>query len=304
MASQPWTGKQPSNVEIGRSQETEANVRRQLAARSFYRVGKQVHFGGISLTLVLALVSPLVLLFLPSWGPTLGAVAGAWIFIARFVFGPLEQRQHLKGARAQEAFDCDVLGLPWNDSLVQHVSDEEIRRASGDMKGEASIRDWYPVDSPASWPASVLICQRANAVWARRQHAIYRWVLIGSATAWWIVGIVVAVLHGASLAEYLTTILLPSLPALLDAAELSRAHADAAVTRHELEGQCDSLLRQGTAVEQDLREIQDQLFGLRADGTVIPERFYKLIRSRFEEDMKYAASQQQGDSRSTEQESV
>ena len=148
----------------------------------------------------------------------------------------------------------------------QQNFEEEIRSASGNLAGAEGIRDWYPAAFPASWPESVLTCQRANAVWARRQHAIYRWVLIGAALAWFVIGMVIAGLHHASLAEYLTTILLPSLPALLDAAELSRSHESAAKTRLSLEAQADDLLDGKSANERNLREIQDQLFNLRKDG--------------------------------------
>ncbi|MGH9194290.1 MAG: S-4TM family putative pore-forming effector [Acidimicrobiia bacterium] len=84
------------------------------------------------------------------------------------------------------------------------------------------------------WPTSVLICQRSNAVWARRQHGGYGWALAGLAACWGIVGILIGLLANATLATYLTTIALPSLPALLDASEEARSHFRASAARQRL----------------------------------------------------------------------
>jgi hypothetical protein len=157
------------------------------------------------------------------------------------------------------------------------------------MKGVDKVRDWYPAHEDMAWPTSVLVCQRSNAVWARRQHRLYAYVLYGLAASWWLIGVIVAAVHGATLTEYLVTIALPSLPALLDAAEFARAHAADADKRQLLEDQTDALRRSGNATELDLREIQDQLFSLRRGAPLVPGWFYKIVRGRFEADMRYAA---------------
>ena len=279
----------PSMSQIGVTQDLDVNIRRKLASGSFYRTGKRLHFGGASVAIVLALASPVVLLLAPDAGPALGAVAGAWIFVSRIVLEPFKREFQLKGATAQELFDCAVLGFEWNDALVRRMAEEEIRKASGSMKGAARMRRWYPADKETAWPASVLLCQRANAVWARRQHVTYGRGIAAAAVAWLIIGIVIGVADSASLAEYLTTVALPSLPAFLDAAEMSRRHREAANKRQMLEGQTDALLRSGNATNRDLREIQDQLFTLRLDEPLVPEWFYKLVKPNYDQDMRYAA---------------
>jgi hypothetical protein len=283
------TSSGPTTAEIGATQNQEVNLRRYLAAAHFYKLAKWLYFGGASLTVVLALVSPLVLLFAPDAGPTLGAIAGAWIFVSRLFLEPFKQKLQLKGATAQETFDCSIYRLGWNDALVRRLPEEEIRGASGAMKGADEVRDWYPTDEDLDWPLSVLVCQRSNAVWARRQHRAYAYMLYVAAASWAVIGAVVAILDGASLATYLVTIALPSLPALLDAAEFARAHAVDADKRQLLEDQTDALLRSGTASEHDLREIQDELFTLRRSAPLVPRWFYRLVRPRFEADMRYAA---------------
>lgn len=278
--------------DIGTSQDEERNLRRQLAKAHYYAVAKRQRFVGASFAIVLALGSPLVLLYRPSLGPLLGAIAGAWIFVSRLVLEPWKQRFQAKGAAAQELFDCDVLGLPWNDALVVQPSEEEIRSASKTLVKPRMIekhRGWYPAQVEIDWPKSVITCQRANAVWARRQHRGYGIALLIAASGWGIAGIAVAVIHGAALAEYLTTIALPSLPAMLDAAELSKGHMQASTKRQMLEDETNSLLGTSQVSNESLREIQDQLFGLRRDAPIVAGWFYRMVAAEYEEDMKYAA---------------
>jgi hypothetical protein len=277
--------------QIATAQNQNRNLRRQAAARALYTRAKRLQGAGTALSLAFALLGPVLLFLEPSAGALLGALAGIWLFVTRLLVQPLRDRAKLAGATAQEAFDCDVLGLPWNPALVRKLSDEEI--ASRSRKADlVPFADWYPTDNDASWPSSVIVCQRANAVWARRLHAGYGWVLIGVAVAWGVIGVGAALLKGATLATYLVAVALPSLPALLDAVDVARSHFGAASARRQLEQAIDELLDDTSAVETDrLRENQDQLFTLRRDAPVVPNWFYKLLATRFEEDMRYAASQ-------------
>jgi len=282
---------QPSLGDIREAQRTEPNLRRQLAARAFYRDAKRLQAFGGSVALILALVAPLIRYWDPDAGPVLGAVAGLWIFLARLVVRPLRDRRRQMGAFTQERFDVEVLGLTPNLSLRQIVSEEEIRRASGDAANFANAPAWYPTDADAVWPESVLICQRSNAVWARRQHRSYGLILAAMAGTWFLVGVVVGIASDASLATYLAALALPSLPALLDASELAREHLKAATRRRETEQRISDLMDAGTATETDLRDIQDHLFSLRRGAALVPEWYYKLVAGRFENDMGYAAKQ-------------
>lgn len=55
-------------------------------------MGNRWHFAGTVIALVLALGSPFVLVYKPTLGPTLGAAAGIWIFLARILFEPIKER--------------------------------------------------------------------------------------------------------------------------------------------------------------------------------------------------------------------
>jgi hypothetical protein len=283
----------PSLSDIAVRQNDDTSLRYQLAKAHFYRWAKTLYFAGAVFTVALALVAPVVLLVRPSLGPALGAVAGAWIFVSRLFLDPFRREYQLKGATAQESFDCRVLGLDWNDALVQPLPDEEISAASrAGRRSKTQVeqaKDWYAADGfELAWPRSVLICQRSNAVWACRQHRTYGRASAGAAILWFIVGVIFAVADNAVLGAYLVTILLPSLPAFLDALDLSRAHSSAAQDRELARDQMDVLIQEGHAENADLREVQDQIFRLRQDAPQVPNWFYQVIRPGYEEDMKHA----------------
>lgn len=287
------TSASPDLTTITTRQNDEPNIRRRLASGFFYRRAKWINFGGTTVAVLLAAASPPVLLYAPDLGPTLGAAGGGWIFFSRIALEPLRRKFQLDGVLAQEAFDCDVFGLGWNDSLGHALTDEEIRKASKDARREADVRDWYTPGITLSWPSSVLVCQRCNAVWARRQHSAYGMLLYVLAAAWSVIGVVTAVAHGATLAEYLTTVALPSAPALLDAVEMGKQHRGAAAGRRLLEHRANAQLRVPAAdtAQANMRKVQDQMFALRRDSALVPDWFYKLIKTDYEQDMLYAVQQ-------------
>jgi SMODS-associating 4TM effector domain len=288
----------PNMTEIGVAQDNDRNLRRQEAKDHFYTVGNRYHFWGSAVAILLALASPFVLIYKPEWGPQLGAIAGVWIFASRLLLEPMKQRYQTKGAVAQELFDCDVLGIPWNDALIGQLSEEEIRSASkkfNSSRSKKKHKEWYPADSKMSWPKSVLTCQRSNAVWARRQHYSYGQFLIIASGVWVVVGIGISLQQNASLSQYLTTIALPSLPAVLDSIELAKKHLDASSRRKHLEDETNSLFDSNGVSEEDLREIQDQVFELRRQAPPVAGWFYWALSHRYEEDMRYAASERSQD---------
>ncbi|CAG4927411.1 S-4TM family putative pore-forming effector [Acidithrix sp. C25] len=287
----------PSMHDIGVAQDSNRNLRRQEAKDRFYKIGNRWHFWGASTAIILALASPLVLVYEPDWGPLLGAIAGVWIFMSRLLFEPLKQGCQVKGASAQEMFDCDVLGLTWNDALIRQPSEEEIRSASKRFKDPKSTKKhcgWYPTDIDIAWPRSVITCQRSNTVWARRQHHAYGCFLLVSAFVWAIFGVIIALVQQATLAGYLTTVALPSLPAVLDAVDLSKKHFLASSRRQHLEDETNAMFDKNDSSHEALREIQDQIFDLRRDAPPVAGWFYWILSKTYEEDMRYAAKERAG----------
>jgi hypothetical protein len=278
-------------AEIANAEKTELSRLNQAAKNHFYGRANWVGYTGSIGALLLALCAPVALLKFPAAGPALGAIAGAWIFVTRFGLERLRSEWQLKGVLAQEAFDCNVLGIDWNRSIALPIPPEEIRGAAGELGDEAHDSPWYPSGGKDLWPVSVLICQRANAVWAARQHRAFSYLLTALTVAWALFVVVLALLHGASLGEFLTTLLLPSLPGFLDATELSSRHLRLANTRETINRELEALIRSGSAIPIQIREVQDRLFALRRDGAPVPKIFYERIRADYDRDMHFGAGQ-------------
>lgn len=283
---------EPSMAEIAAAEGTELS-RLHLAAKGhFYRRANLVAHVGLAGAILLAFCGPVVLLEFPAAGPTLGAIAGAWIFVTRIGLERLRAYLQGKGVLAQEDFDCGVLGIEWNHSLGAPLTPEEIRGAAGELQSDAKFEPWYPSYGTDAWPTSVLICQRANAVWAARQHRAFGHLINALTVGWAAFVIILALLHDASLGEFLTTLLLPSLPGFLDATELSSRHLTLARTRDSITEEAEELIRSPKLADPlQIRELQDRLFALRRDGASVPRLFYEWIRADYERDMCFGAEQ-------------
>lgn len=277
-------------AQIAAAERMKLNVLQLRAKQYFYSRAVRADQIGSGISIFLVLIAPFFLLYAPGAGPVLGAIAGAWLFVKRYGTDRLVREWQLKGVRAQEGFDCNVLGISWNHSLAKVLAPEEVHGAASNESDDAKD-PWYPVDIECDWPLSVLICQRSNAVWASRQHRSYAYVLIAAMIAWGCLGVVLALAHSATLQEYLVTVLLPSLPALLELSDLVKRHQWAAGQREAINEHLEGLISREGATDFEIREVQDQLFGLRRDGANVPEWFYRRLRDDFEKDMRYGARQ-------------
>lgn len=234
-------------------------------------------------TVGLALASPVVTILAPGSAELLGALAGAWVLVARTLLIRLEDDDRRRGAVIQEQFDVELFGLPWNESVTgKPVAPEDIVDAAGRV--DAVGLDWYPDTDRLPWPIDVILCQRGSAVWGRRTHAAYATTLAIAAVAWFAVGVGIAVLRELSLAAYLLGLFLPSQPAFLDAADHWQSHRRQAARKAEIENRADELINlhaAGGVVGADAcRTVQDHTFQLRAAGPPVPGWFYRLRRSR------------------------
>lgn len=281
--------------DIASRQNDEVNLRRQAAARNRYSTAKLPDGTVVLGSVVLAGASPLVVLMVPALTEPLAALAGLWLFANRLLFRPMSERLKATGATLQDMYDRRVFGLGDRSAGSTSISAEEVMSWSRGSNLD-EFHDWYPTQTPAPWPRSVLICQRANAVWGRRQHSSYGIVLAVLVVVWFVAGIVFSLIQDMSLRTWLIAVLLPSLPALLDFTEMARDHRAAASARTSIEAEIDRLLREPDAVSlADLDGVQEQLRAVRVLSPLVPDWYYRRVASEFETDMQFAATQQAKD---------
>lgn len=152
------------------------------------------------------------------------------------------------------------------------------------------MRDWYPAKELTDGSRAALICQRSSVAWGQRLHREYAWLLGGLATTVGAIGIGIAAVRGMTLADYLISIFMPSLPALLDAVDFIRAHLTASRVKGELEAEMTESLLAGNGVDFGVcRSFQDRLFTQRGADPVVAEPYYRLRRREYEKHMIEAA---------------
>lgn len=286
---------------IAARQNEPGNIDRMAAARQLYSRAKRAWTLRMLGSIGIAAASPFVALWAEHAGEWLGAIAGGWIVISRFLARPYEHSVATRAADIQEGFDVKVLEVPWNPALgapppVQLVVSAARRHFKRNAdKRRAALADWYADTGTVTPPHDALMCQRANLGWSGRLHAEWATLLIIALVVWAVVGIVVGIVEEFSLSRYLVALLLPSLPALVDAIDVSEEHrrhvrrrAAAERTAH---AEWDAAMA-GTKplVLADVRLIQDSIWQLRREPIRVPNWYYELRKGAFETDMRTSAS--------------
>ncbi len=176
--------------EIMKRQQAPEQLDRLRAQRWLYRKAKGVAFWQFIVAALLpaALVLPLEHSEIPTY-EIVAALAVAGLATELFLD---QRRRHFRGlaARIQEAFDCDVLDLPWRaglagaerpDPATVKALAEAFRAAASQPRGlklADGIEAWYSLNvQTLALERARIECQQTNCVWdfeLRRRYG--RWL--------------------------------------------------------------------------------------------------------------------------------
>ena len=169
--------------DIGNQQNSERQLDKLAAVSFFYSRAKFFLGLQFALTVPAALVLAIIILVIPD--------AKGWTTFYALTVALLEAllldrvQAHYKklGARTQELFDTELLGVPWNKLRAGPKPDsEDILQAATKFKTKSKLdklRDWYPpVASELPLPMARLVCQRANTWWDANLRKKYANALI------------------------------------------------------------------------------------------------------------------------------
>jgi hypothetical protein len=231
----------------------------------------------------------LAALIVPATADYISAAAAAWIVISRALLQPAEQRERQRAASAQELFDTTVFNLPWSRSVTGAQPAVQDIRTWGRHQTEDGVRDWYPDTRPAKHPADVLLCQRATITWARQDHALYARVLRAGVLAAFVTTLIVGVVLGLSLGDYLLRLGVPILPAGLDVLDMATGNAQLASDKVHLEAEASAMLTHAKLTGElpelrTCRELQNGIYATRLKPGV-PQWIYRATRADREADM-------------------
>jgi hypothetical protein len=260
------------------------------AFRRRYAVARRWRLLRVGVGLLIGTVGVLLALLEPSTEEYVSAIAAAWLVFGRTVLDGYEERQRRRGALVQELFDTRVFDLPWNPSAVGSQPAPEDVRNWARRQGDEGLHDWYADTHPAQHPVDVLLCQRAIITWARQDHATYAHLLRWAAGVAFVATVVIGLVLGLSLGEYLLRLGVPVLPACLDVLDIAKANAQVASTKKRLERRADVLLERARTSETppkiaECRELQDGIYATRLLPGV-PSWIYSVTRESRQQNME------------------
>lgn len=286
---------------IATTQNTEKQLLRLAAQRQLYTTAKrvfgwQVILGGpVAIAgAVFVLMRPEFKVYVASWGLLVALCDLFWLT-------PWQKTLRGKAARIQEAFDCDVLGLKWNDLKAGKQPDPEIVKAQSKKYEKwadtmPTLKNWYsPRVDELPLHVGRIVCQRANCWWDSTQRRHY---------ASWLVGIVVfifvlvcglALTGGASLEALLLKGILPLAPALLIAIRQFTEQREAADRLDKLKDHCGTLWKEALSKKSKLvitdmsRNLQDEIFENRRKAPPVLDFIFKRIRTEYETQMDHSS---------------
>lgn len=284
-------------------QNTKKQLQRLGAQRELYSTAKLVFgwqlifTGPVTVTLVvLSIFHPPLKALAVTWGVILTLTDLFWLT-------PWQKRLRDSAARIQEAFDCDVLELPWNDLKVGKKPDPElIKEASDKYKRWASditpIKNWY---SPAVAELPIhmgrIACQRSNCWWDSKQRRRYAVSIVAGVTVVFLILFGLSFLSGITLDSFILKVVVPVSPALLLGIRQYTEQTDAATRLDRLKEHADKLWeaalsgKPANEISTGSRNLQDEIFENRKKSPPVFDFIFKRLRPAYEQHMNFGVEE-------------
>lgn len=281
---------------ISTTQNQPDNLKLLAAQRQLYSEEKTRMAVWIGATLIIAVTGSGVVQALTPYVPLAAFFA---IVLASVEIGYLRtlSEKRANAAKIQELFDCNVLELPWNKFLAgkrpaQDIIDEAVAsfmKKNGEA-GWNKLKNWYTTFDP-NQPIheARLVCQRENLVWDGKIKRTYATIL------YLVVGLIAVLLVGwaivthIDMAQFFGGPAILFLPLLVFGLTHAGIHRRAAQRVDELKQAVDDLNEElasdqytPESLEQESRNLQNEIYHHRADNAPVWDWFYNHIKDRIQ----------------------
>ncbi|MEU3286778.1 S-4TM family putative pore-forming effector [Streptomyces longwoodensis] len=280
---------------IYEAQNTESSLRLLAAQRQTYSDAKLLHFTKLSIILCGGLATAATTFALDPFRPLIGALSGILLLILSITASSREKKKVAAAAAMQEEFDTSVFQLPWvRSGKVHHPSASEVARASMRHKG-GNLRDWYAINAKIARPADVLICQRVNLGWGVATHRAWAAFACALGILLLSVATIFAVLGGLSLMASILGVYVPMIPSVKELIEVWISNSRSAQLKEEADRSAGEMweavvVKGKLPTEAQCRKLQDVILSGRRKNALIPDWFYRALRSREEAVMRLGIS--------------
>jgi hypothetical protein len=255
-----------------------------------------VQFG---FTVLLPVVTAGIALLAPAIRPYTAGVALVVSVLDVTVLDRMHRAKLKLAAKIAEAFDCEVLSLPWNRFVAGKPADPEtiIEAQAAWRGGDGKLVDWYPLAmGKAPLHFARIICQRTNLWYDAKLRRHYgAWVLVFAAVL--LLALVAAAsFTGLTVALLISTVLPPAAPVLIWSLREYFRQRDTAEAQETAKAEAESLWERakgGECAEPDCatmsREFQNAIYARRVSSPLMLPGVYRWLRPAMETQMNKGA---------------
>lgn len=288
---------------ISTDQNKEKQLQRLAAQRQLYATAKKVFCAQLLLGGPVAVATALLVIAYPELK---GYVALWGILIALsdiFWLTPWQKRLCGAAALIQEAFDCDVLSLPWNDLKAGNRPDPELIKEQADKYQSWAaqmppLTDWYaPTVDDVPLYIGRIACEHSNCWWDAKQRRRYAAWIITTLTAVIIFIFLLALRNGLTVEDFVLKVAAPLAPAVLLGVRQFRDQVEAASRLDKLKEHAERLWHDALAGKPDTevsamsRALQDEILENRRKSPLVFDYIYKKLQRDYELQMNHGVTE-------------
>ena len=275
-------------------QNTESQLKRLAAQRFIYSTAKRAQIAQLVLAIPLTVFLSILGLFISNFAPW-QAIYGLSVFLLEALLDHWQKEQRKQAAKIQELFDCETLGLDWNDLEMGSKPDVEtiIEGSNNYLREKGNFNEllnWYPpVVGNLPNHLARLICQRTNLRW---DFQLRRWFAQRALALSAIVILLLFIFSlwsQLSLERFVLSVLAPALPVFSwgfrEYQKQNEVADDLERLKSLVEEYWNDAIKSKISVHQvevKSRALQDEIFDLRKDSPLIFDAVYGYFRMRYE----------------------
>lgn len=284
-------------------QNSDRQLRRLAAQRQLYATAKKLFGVQLILSAPIAVASA----FLGIVYPSLKGYIALWGLLVvlgdLFWLTPWQKRLRESAATVQEAFDCDVLSLPWNDLKAGKRPDPELVKEQAEKYEKwankmPQLNNWYSVEV-GDLPLHVgrIACQRSNCWWDSKQRRRYAVSIIIAVVLMFMAVLWLALGNDFTVEDLLLKVIFPLSPALLLGIRQYNEHMTAAARLHKLQDHAERLWKDAlskksaAALTAAARGLQDEILESRRRSPLVFDAVFKRLRKDYEGQMNHGVAE-------------
>lgn len=284
--------------DIPKRQNEQLQLDRLAAQRLLYDRTREIKWRRFVIVFVTTFVAVIVTKFILHSEVLMLLIAGViWLFDF-IVYRFFEEKRHDLAALIQEAFDCDVLDLPWNHYINESrpATDEVTRLAAKydpEQYPDQPLTNWYS-NEVGNIPLQYarLVCQKSNIYWDEKLRRKYNRYIAGFLAVVLFFYLAIAILFDFAILESLAFIVAAFVPVLsVSVRELEHNWRSVTVlkeTKERIDDLWQKIFYEGEK-RKDLRQAarawQDSIYRHRRNSPVIPRKIYRRLRNTYEKVM-------------------